>query len=220
MDPRYTKQRLESWIEKEYPAHQVHLKNFWIARFPITNLEYLEYCEQTESRVPESLSNGYEDDHPVWGVSKEEADQYARWAAYRLGINLRVPTEAEWEFAARGLKGNEYPYGNTFSPDRANSFESGIGTTTSVFKYENYASDLGVCDLAGNVEEWVEGLYRPYPGGQWIEDDLTESLGNQYQILRGGSFARGGDLTRCSRRHGRYPSPEFRYTGFRLATYD
>lgn len=62
----------------------------------------------------------------------------------------------------------------------------------------------------------ASGNYEPYTGGEFIADDLTEKCGSAYPILRGGSFARGGDLSRCARRHGPYPSPEFRFTGFRL----
>jgi formylglycine-generating enzyme required for sulfatase activity len=71
-------------------------------------------------------------------------------------------------------------------------------------------------DLAGNIEEWVSTGYYVYPGGRLIEDDLFNRLGDGYAILRGGNFLCGGDLSRAARRHGPFPDPLFRYTGFRL----
>jgi formylglycine-generating enzyme required for sulfatase activity len=70
--------------------------------------------------------------------------------------------------------------------------------------------------LAGNVEEWTGDTYRPYPGGKFVVDDIYLHLGPRYRVLRGGSFALGGDLARCARRHGPHPAPVFRYRGFRI----
>jgi len=79
------------------------------------------------------------------------------------------------------------------------------------------ASCWGVEDLAGNVEEWTASAYAPYPGGTAVDDDLQQLLGPRYTVLRGGSFALGGDLARSRRRHGPHPGAPFRITGFRLA---
>jgi formylglycine-generating enzyme required for sulfatase activity len=86
-----------------------------------------------------------------------------------------------------------------------------------VERYPNGASEFGIFDLAGNVEEWTADLYAPYPGGVFIHDDLSRCNGSLYRVLRGGSFARGGDLARCARRHGPFPAAVFRYRGFRIA---
>ena len=78
------------------------------------------------------------------------------------------------------------------------------------------ASPWGVLDLGGNVEEWTADIYAPYPGGQRIDDDLAQLHGDGYPVLRGGSFALGGDLARTRRRHGPYVGDRFAVTGFRL----
>jgi formylglycine-generating enzyme required for sulfatase activity len=85
-----------------------------------------------------------------------------------------------------------------------------------VDRYPQGASAYGVFDLAGNVEEWTTSFYTPYPGGEFVADDISAQVGRQYRVLRGGSFALGGDLARCARRHGPHPQPAFRFRGFRV----
>jgi formylglycine-generating enzyme required for sulfatase activity len=217
LDPAYTPEKFRSWLDKETPAHSVDVRPFEIGKYPVTNGQYRSFLDATGGRTPESLERNLPEDHPVWGVTVEEAERFAAHLREISGEPFRLPTEAEWEYAARGPERREYPYGEEFDADRCNTVEAGIGTTTPVDRYPEGASAFGVRDMAGNVEEWVADLYRPYPGGNMIEDDLVEALGSSYRVLRGGSFARGGDLCRCARRHGPFPAPEFRFTGFRLA---
>lgn len=217
VDPSYDVESFRRWIAKEYPRHEVALAAYSIGRYPVTNAEYAAFVQQAGVPRPESIERGEPASHPVWGVALPEARSFARWLGEQTGLPLRLPSEAEWEHAARGPAGHRYPYGDSFDPARANTLESGIGMTTPVDRYASGVSGFGLWDLAGNVEEWTDSLYEPYPGGERIEDDLSRLLGPRYPILRGGSFARGGDLSRCARRHGAHPAPEFRYTGFRLA---
>ena len=97
-----------------------------------------------------------------------------------------------------------------------NTAEAGPLTTTPVGMYSEGVSPFGAYDLAGNVEEYVLDDYRPYPGGTAIDDDLSATVGSVYRVARGGSFARHGDLARCTRRHGWFPTPHYA-VGFRLA---
>ena len=157
------------------------------------------------------------DDHPVWGVSPRLASLFCAWLSSTGTTRFRLPTEAEWEYAARGPSGLAYPFGNRFDPTRCNTAESGIGRTTPVDRYADRASEWGIVDMAGNVEEWTSDVYRPYPGGTFVPDHLSAANRGPYPVLRGGSFARGGDLARCARRHGPHPGPEYRYRGFRVA---
>jgi toxoflavin biosynthesis protein ToxD len=216
VDPAY-RPRFKGWIMKEWPAHRRRLPAYRIGRFPVTNADYGRFVAAEAVPAPPSLAQGEPPDHPVWGVTIEEAHAFARWAGGRLGQALRLPAEHEWEYAARGAADLEYPFGNAFDSRRCNTVEAGIGTTTPVDRYARFASPWGVCDLAGNVEEWTASHYRPYPGGAFVADDLVSGESRSYPVLRGGCFALGGDLARCARRHGPHDGARFRYRGFRLA---
>ena len=182
---------LESWIAKEVPLHEVRLRPFRIARYPVTNLEYRLFLIDTQATwLPTSWRFGVyptiQSNHPVWTVPAEAADAYACWLSARCGRVFRLPTESEWEYAASGGDGREFPWGDTFGPDRANTAEFGPLDTTPVELYPAGASPFGVQDLAGNVEEWVADTYRPYPGGVIIDDDLTRGS-SSYRVARGGA---------------------------------
>ncbi|WP_329172276.1 formylglycine-generating enzyme family protein [Streptomyces sp. NBC_01477] len=223
----------EAYLRKECPAHDVEIGAFRIMRYPVTNLEYRRFLEDTRARwLPTSWHFGcYPDqlaNHPVWTVPPLAADAYADWLAARTGRAFRLPTEAEWEYAATGGEAREYPWGDTFREDAANTSEAGPLSTTPVGIYPAGRSPFGVLDLAGNVEEYTADDYRPYPGGELIADDLVaypagmqsadERLRSfsSYRIVRGGSFTRRGDLARCRRRHGLYDRSHYA-VGFRLA---
>ena len=216
VDSKYTQGKFKTWIQKEFPAHTVNLEPYQLGKYPITNAQYAAFLKINGGEKPESMVLAEPLEHPVWGVTHAEAERYCEWLGTVLNARCSLPTEQEWEFAARGHERLEYPYGSEFDSKKANTLESGINRTTPVFQYSEFSSPFGVCDLAGNVEEWVACPYSPYPGGNYIADDLVETLGEGYFVLRGGSFARGGDLSRGARRHGQYPSSEFRYVGFRV----
>jgi len=223
----------EAYLRKECPAHDVSVGAFRIMRYPVTNLEYRRFLEDTRARwlpnswhfgcFPMTLAN-----HPVWTVPAQAADAYAHWLSARTGRAFRLPSEAEWEYAATGGGTREFPWGDRFLPDRANTSETGPLATTPIGCYPAGASPFGVLDLAGNVEEYVADDYRPYPGGDLVADDLLPypagtgaadpvlRAHSTYRITRGGSFTRRGDLARCRRRHGLYDRA-FYAVGFRLA---
>ena len=206
----------ESWISKESPLHSVQIPAFRAMRFPVTNRDFGLYLSAHGGVTPESIAIGMPDDHPVWGVSLDQAVTFAQWRGSIDKLPWRLPTEAEWEWMAAGPEKLRYPYGNEFDSRCCNTFESGVYRSTPVHAYPQGKSWCGAYDMAGNVEEWTASRYAPYPGGQFVNDDLTELVGSDYPILRGGSFELGGDLTRCSRRHGPHPGKPFRITGFRL----
>jgi formylglycine-generating enzyme required for sulfatase activity len=211
----------ERWISKESPQHAVSVPTFKLMRYPVTNQDWLLYrTEVASAGVPSSWALGvYPHDranHPAWTVSEAQADGYARWLSVRTGRNFRLPTEAEWEYAATGGDGREYPWGDLWDPQKANTAEAGPLITTPIGMYPSGRSPSGLCDMAGNVEEYVADSYEPYPGGEIIEDHLWAAHQGKYRITRGGSFSRYGDLARCARRHGRFPE-EIYAVGFRLA---
>ncbi|HTZ45342.1 MAG TPA: SUMF1/EgtB/PvdO family nonheme iron enzyme [Jatrophihabitans sp.] len=207
------------WIEKETPRHRVHLRPYRLARYPVTNLEYAVFLRETgHPELPTSWPFGTfcweRANEPVWTVTESAAQEYAGWLSRSLGRRFRLPTECEWEAAAAGPDGLDYPWGQAWLPDRANTVEDGPLTTTPVGCYPAGRAVCGAEDMAGNVEEWVADDYAPYPGGPAIEDDLAAH--GSYRVARGGSFTRFADLARTRRRHGRYQRALYAI-GFRLA---
>lgn len=211
----------EKWIRKECPEHPVKLKNFRIGKYPVTNQEYRaflldsHYAELPTSwefrRYPVEKSN-----HPVYTLSATAADDYASWLSKKTGRSFRLPSEAEWEHAAAGWERLEFPWGNEFEPDYANTVETGIFSTTPVGIFVEGNSPFGLADMAGNVEEYVLDYYAAYSHGQFIDDHLVQ-LNGEYRVARGGCFSRLRDLARTRRRHGRNPASSTYAMGFRLA---
>lgn len=208
------------WIAKEAPAFRANVQAFRLGTYPVTNAEYRAFLAETgRARLPTSWEFGVypaaRSNHPVYTVAAEDADAYAAWLAGKTGRAFRLPTEIEWEYAAAGPEGREFPWGEEFLPDRANTVEHGPLSSTPVGIYPLGRSWCGALDMAGNVEEYVADDYRPYPGSPLVEDDLMRARG-AYRVARGGGFTRFADLTRCKRRHGWFPKSIY-VAGFRLA---
>jgi gamma-glutamyl hercynylcysteine S-oxide synthase len=128
----------------------------------------------------------------VVGVSFYEAEAFAEWSGKTL------PTEAQWERAARGTDGREYPWGDKFDGEKCNTAESGIGKTTRVTRYPNGISPDGCYDMAGNVWEWT-----------------ASKLDENTMVLRGGSWVNDRDDARCAYRFRLHPFSRLLYIGFR-----
>jgi len=208
-----------AWILKECPSHLVSIRSFLIAKYPVTNSEYLRFVEdEASSELPTSWRFGiypaWRSNHPVWTITPQAAEAYVAWLRRKTGRKFRLPREAEWEYAAGGPASLEYPWGMSFESFRANTVEGGPLQSTPVGIYPDGASPFGVLDMAGNVEEYVAELYTPYPGGEFVADDLAKA--GPYRMTRGGSFTRYGDLARCRRRHGWF-NGDLYPVGFRLA---
>ncbi|WP_071058068.1 SUMF1/EgtB/PvdO family nonheme iron enzyme [Pelistega sp. MC2] len=197
---------LEEWIMKETPKHLRTIDDFWMSIYPVTNLEYyLFLLENYDAEVPSSWTFGSfpieKSNHPVYSIGFESALKYCSWLSKKTGKTFSLPTEFEWEWAA-GQSLREYPWGDTYSPEYANTAELGIMSTTPVGCFKLGATPNGIYDLAGNVEELTISDYHPYPEGKFIVDDLVTNDGYRYKITKGGCFSRFSDLCRVSRRHG------------------
>lgn len=209
------------WIAKEAPRHARTLAPYALARYPVTNGEYRRFLTETGwpelpsswafRRYPPERAN-----HPVYTISAPSADAYARWLSARTGRAFRLPTEAEWEYAAAGPQGREYPWGENFNPALANTAECGLLDTSPVGAFIGGEGPFGHADLGGNVEEYVADAYAPYPGGALVSDHLAQIHG-AYRVARGGGFSRFSDLARTRRRHGHNPRSATYAMGFRLA---
>jgi len=199
-------------------AHKIYLGDFYIDRYEVTNAKYKEFIEATGySHIPTHWESGThppdQADHPVVNVNWYDAAAYCKWAGRRL------PTEAEWEKAARGSDGREYAWGNTFDKDRANVRGS---ATAPVGSFENGKSPYGVYDMTGNVWEWTSTLLRAYPYD--ARDGREDIEAEGYRVLRGGAFTVTRHLTRAARRGDGYPTEKdgsigVRCVRSRMATY-
>jgi toxoflavin biosynthesis protein ToxD len=199
------------WFRKEAPRTEVQVPAFRIARTPVTNAEWLSFAEATGRSRPDGTP-----DQPVTGLPWADAAAYCDWLTRQTGQRIRLPTEDEWERAARGDDTREYPWGDDYDPKRANLQEYGAGRPLPVGSFPDGASPFGVLDLAGNCDEWTSTLYAPYPGAPAAVPQ-EELYAIDPHVTRGGAWFHGRDLARCARRHAAF---EAGYTGigFRLAT--
>ncbi|MBI3621429.1 MAG: formylglycine-generating enzyme family protein [Nitrospirae bacterium] len=180
----------------ELPQRTVYLKSFYIDQYEVTNRQYADYVKTGRGYAPATwnftqhplgrqgkrwpvgtLPPG-EENHPVTDTDWYDARAYCAWAGKRL------PTEAEWEKAARGTDGRQFPWGNDVDPRKANTMESGLQWARAVGSYPEDVSPYGVYDMIGNVAEWVSDWYHPYPGST-----LTRDAFGKHPVLRGGSWA-------------------------------
>ena len=183
------------WFADESPQHKVYLKAFYIDKYEVTNHQYYIFCQATGRQPPAHWKGRqkYPDgagESPVTHVSFFDAAAYAKWAGKRL------PREAEWEKAARGYDGWQYPWGDEFSFSAANlsrsvKFKNGQGLKP-VGSYPQSSSPFGTEDMVGNVWEWVWDYYQPYPGNQFKSKDY----GKKYVVLRGLSFMGVGHFSK------------------------
>jgi len=212
--------------DDEFPQHTVDIPyDYWMARFPVTNELYDAYIKAKGIR--HSVS-GLEEkkNHPVVYVKWIDAMEYCEWLNYLLNSELpsmcvlRLPNEAEWEKAARGTDGREYPWGNEFDKNKCNSKEDGKDDTTPVGLYSLRGdSPYGCTDMAGNVLEWTHSLRKAYP--YKIADGREDEKASNVRVLRGGRFGWTNELhARCARRFGDIVfdiDSLVSYIGFRVA---
>jgi formylglycine-generating enzyme required for sulfatase activity/energy-coupling factor transporter ATP-binding protein EcfA2 len=205
----------------EHPVHRVYLDTFHITRVPITNAQYRLFIEATDHEPPEHWEEGRppkgKASHPVVNVSWHDALAYCAWLSEVTGKSITLPSEAEWEKAARGSKDKRtYPWGDTFDATFCNSRELELGDTTPVGIFSDGASPYGVLDMAGNVDEWTRNLYEDYP---YDPDDGREDLdaGDEVRrVLRGGAFYYPSRYVRCAFRGSYHPLPRLTSYGFRV----
>jgi formylglycine-generating enzyme required for sulfatase activity len=188
--------------EDEKPQHTVDIPyDYWMGRFPVTNVLFNGYAKSQGIRNP---VDGWEKkkDHPVVNVTWVDTTKYCQWVSNLLkselpsGLICRLPTESEWEKAARGTEGREYPWGNGFDKSKCNVSSNELrslimtltGGTTPVHQYSPRGdSPYGCADMAGNVWEWTHSLKKEYPYN--FNDGREDEKSNGSRVLRGGSFA-------------------------------
>jgi len=210
--------QLSAFMDEE-PVHHVVLDAFSIDKNEVTNALY-KACEDQGACTPPQESNSNTqasyygnptfDEYPVIYVTWDQARTYCEWRGARL------PTEAEWEKAARGTDGRTYPWGEKIDETFVN-FNYSVGDTTAVGSYENGKSPYGVYDMAGNVWEWVADWYSDtYYGRSPAENPLGPASG-KLRVLRGGSWGLVGVSVSTSYRYARDPAESGLDLGFRCA---
>jgi formylglycine-generating enzyme required for sulfatase activity len=204
-------------LENEQPQQRRHLPAYDIARTPVTNAQYAAFVRATEHRAPKHWPLGEPPkgltDHPVINVSWYDALAYCRWLAEVTGRPYTLPTETQWEKAARGPDGRIYPWGNTFDLAKCNTEEADVGGTTPVGRYSPMGdSPYGCADMAGNVWEWCRTQWRA--SYQEAEDNDLE--GEAPRVVRGGAFRRSAGRARCASRFRLLPRDDWGDHGFRV----
>jgi len=212
---------------REAPQFEMYLPAYEIDRYPVTNAEYAAFIADTDLEPPVHW-NGKEPpeelvDHTVVNVTWLDAVAYCEWLSGKIGERYRLPTEAEWEKAARGTDGRRYPWGDEWNPDLCNC-ERRIRGTTPVGKYSpNGDSPWGCADMICNVWECCSSRYGgteltprfkyPYNPIDGREDMNVDDI----RILRGGSFLNGRGRARCAYRGRGAMTHRNDHTGFRGA---
>ncbi|MCP4539751.1 MAG: formylglycine-generating enzyme family protein [Chloroflexi bacterium] len=206
--------------DREFPQHQVTLPGYWIGRYPVTVSQFRTFVDTSGYQPTDTGSLEGSDDHPVTVVTWHDALAFCDWLSERAGILVMLPSEAEWEKAARGKDGRIYPWGNELPDKRRCNAERSQGESTPVNVYSPHGdSPYGCSDMAGNVWEWTRSLLRKYPYNpqDGREARKTEFGSNSLRVLRGGSFLDDADQVRCACRSWYIASSRGRCGGFRIA---
>jgi len=199
----------DSGESREQPVHAVYLDAFFIDKYEVTNAQWNEYTQATGK----STKSG-SDDHPVVSVTWFNARDYCAWAG------MRLPTEAEWEKAARGTNGCTYPWGEGIDSSKVKYWDSGDdydNGMTSVGMFPEGVSPYGAHDMAGNINEWVADWYD---NGYYASSPSSNPQGptdGSYRVFRGGWWQSDPFSLRTSWRNARDPSLSYDYIGFRCA---
>lgn len=215
------------------PQHKVILGEYRIDKYPVTNIQYARFVADKGYRAPTDWVNGRvpvaKEMHPVTLVSWYDASNYCSWA------DKRLPTEAEWEKAARGTEGRRWPWGDDMDPKKLNTYYS-VGATTDVATYADGASVYGVMDMAGNVFQWIGEDFMPYEGTDAPRELFQGKIGvaatpqdramkvvdlvgvdAKYKVLRGGSWKSDPFSTTTFHRNYSWPHYASDFFGFRCA---
>lgn len=215
----------ESSLRVEQPEHTVDLPEFWIDRELVTNVEYKKFLDANPAfPVPaldldavrplnwDAAARAFpagRDNYPVVLVTWGDAAAYCKWAGKRL------PTEAQWEKAARGTDGRVYPWGNRWDANRTAAGKSGARDAAPVGQFSGGASPYGAYDMVGNLWQWTSSLERSYPYSAADGREAQDAPGKR--ITRGGMYAFGPAISRANLRNASDPEGRAISVGFRCA---
>ncbi len=207
----------------ELPQHQVYVSQFYLGKTSVTNQQYANFVRSTGHRPPTHWQKGHipigKEQHPVTHVSWEDAMGFCKWLSRLTGDRYRLPTEAEWEKAARGTDGRIFPWGNQWDYTKLNCREGGVNTTTQIGTYfQSGDSPYGHEDLCGNIWEWCMDGYDPREyqrrADAQVKDPLSSGKKRKY-AARGGAWFLTENLMRAAHRSSFAPDITFDGLGFR-----
>jgi formylglycine-generating enzyme required for sulfatase activity len=210
----------------------VNLPRYFIARYPVTVAQFRAFAQASGYEPRDKRSLVGQANHPVTQVTLHDAVKYCEWLTETLkswegapeaiarlvrglGWQATLPSEAEWEKAARGDRGQIFPWGDTPNPNAANYAEAGVGQTTAVGCFPAGASPYGGLDMAGNVWEWTHSAHKLYPYDP--RDGREDLRGISFLVMRGGGFDDHHASLRCACRSWFYLAGHFKDGGFRVA---
>lgn len=209
--------------EDEKPVHSVTIDDFYLSRKEVTVAEYLLFCQEIERELPPEPPWGWLNDHPVVNITWYDAIAYCMWLSDKTGRKYHIPSEAEWEYAARnGGKKIRYPTGDSIDPNKVNcdrfsewEKDKSKPGTTPVGSFP--LNELGLYDMAGNVHEWVGDCYLADFYAKSRERNPTGPNFGRLRVDRGGSWSSPREFARSANRN--FAEPVFRAfnLGFRLA---
>jgi len=198
----------------EIPVHKVYLDEYYISKFEVTRNQYLKFCYDTGRQYDWPKSN-----RPAIEVSWVDAAAFCRWLSDRTGENIRLPTEAQWEKAARGTDQRRYPWGNS-PPDKYKAYFTGVPTgrpiSVGIDRRSGGQSPYGIYDMAGNAAEWCRDWYSATYYSVSPEKNPTGPASGPTRVVRGGSCVDDAAGIRSSRRDSFPPSSKERFLGFRI----
>jgi formylglycine-generating enzyme required for sulfatase activity len=207
----------DSQIDREglaHPEQKGNLPAFWIDKYEVTNKDYLDFAIKTqyvgegdkEGRSWRTFFTAEKAFFPVVYITWSDA------AAYCKAQGRRLPTEFEWEKAARGTDGKRYPWGNQWENNKSNTYEAGLMQPAAVAQYPGDVSTYGAHDMLGNVQEWTDSWFKPYKGNT----KKNENWGERWRVVRGLSYGFYGSRGSLASRSASLPNALYNY-GFRCA---
>jgi formylglycine-generating enzyme required for sulfatase activity len=213
----------------DWPAHPIDVKAFYLDKTEVSNAQYAEFVKATGHAVPKGWIGSEPPENaglaPVTGVDYQDSRKYCEWRSQQRndGLSYRLPTEEEWEYAARGKDAGKpgapmklFPWGDQWIAGNANTLESRLDNPRNVDAHPNAESPFGVLNLAGNVVEWTSSDFNHYPGSD-RETPREKGYMGTYQVVRGGGFAYPKEYAMTTTRVWAKPEDKGPRLGFRCA---
>jgi formylglycine-generating enzyme required for sulfatase activity len=203
--------------DEEKPAHKVTVKNFYISKYEVTVAQYKAFCTATKRAMPPAPNWGWNEKHPIVNVTWNDAVAYCEWLSKKTGKKYRLPTEAEWEFAARGgKKSKNLKYAGSANIDEVAWYDKNSNKQTQPVGTKN-PNELGLYDMTGNVWEWCSDWFlHDYYMKSPVENPQGPAKGN-LRVQRSGSWINYFEDNRITIRNANLPTEKDGFFGFRVA---